>query len=470
MTGRRVIVGILLGALWLGAPAAWAEAVVPQSREALTLSFAPVVKQVAPAVVSIYADRVVRQDVSPFQNDPLFAMMFGQQPGMGLSRERVESALGSGVIVREDGLIVTNSHVVKDAQDIKVVLNDRREFPATVVTVDAKTDLAVLRIKVGDARLPVLPLGDSDQLEVGDLVLAIGNPFGVGQTVTSGIVSATARAAGGINDYGYFIQTDAAINPGNSGGALVDMAGRLIGINTAIYSRTGGSLGIGFAVPVNMVKTVVVAGETGRRAVRPWLGVGVQTVTADLAASLGLDRPAGVLVKSLRPGSPLAEAGLKTGDVILTVNGQAVDSPESMQFRIGTLSVGGQAEVRYRRSGTPVVVQVPLVAPPEVPAREATTLRQGSPLAGATVANLSPAVAEDIGYTGAAEGGVIVTAVQDGSPAAFLGLEKGDLLLAVNRQETASVADFTRQFNDRTSRWLLKIRRGDQVVTMLLNG
>lgn len=470
MRNRRIGMCLLLGMLCLPAPVARAEAVVPQSREALTLSFAPVVKQVAPAVVNIYADRVVRQSVSPFLNDPLFAMMFGLQPGMGLSRERVESALGSGVIVREDGLIVTNSHVVKDAQDIKVVLADRREFPARIVTVDEKTDLALLRATVGNTRLPILAFGDSDRLEVGDLVLAIGNPFGVGQTVTSGIVSATARAAEGINDYGYFIQTDAAINPGNSGGALVDMAGRLIGINTAIYSRTGGSLGIGFAVPVNMVKTVVVAGETGQRAVRPWLGVGVQTVTADLAASLGLDRPAGVLIKTLRPGSPLAEAGLKTGDVILTVNGQAVDSPESLQFRIGTLTIGDQTALRYLRRGAPESVQIRLIAPPENPPRDATTLKRGSPLAGATLANLSPAVAEETGYTGSAEGGVIVTDVQEGSPAAFLGLERGDLLLAVNRQDTPTVRDFTDRLKSRSSRWLLKIRRGDQVVTMALNG
>lgn len=447
-----------------------AEREVPESRQQITLSYAPIVKQVAPAVVNIYTERVVNERVSPLLNDPLFAMMFGQQFDMGVPRRRLESALGSGVIVRADGLIVTNRHVVDNAQDIKIVLNDRREFPAKIVTVDEKTDLAVLRADVGEARLPVLQLGDSDAMEVGDLVLAIGNPFGVGQSVTSGIVSATARTAGGINEYGYFIQTDAAINPGNSGGALVNMKGQLIGINTAIYSQSGGSLGIGFAIPSTLVRTVIEAGEEGRHIVRPWLGVSVQPVTAELAASLNLERPSGVLIKAVHAASPLKAAGLRVGDIITAINGLSVENPDALAFRTATQRVGSKASLSYLRNGQLATAECDLIAAPETPPRNETLLKGRHPFSGATVANLSPALIDELGYTGNPQDGVIVTKIANRSAAAFVRLQVGDVILQVNRQTISTVDDLQELLAIQRAQWRVSILRGDQVINTVLGG
>lgn len=447
-----------------------AEREVPESRQQITLSYAPIVKQVAPAVVNIYTERVVNERASPLLNDPLFAMMFGQQFDMGVPRRRLESALGSGVIVRADGLIVTNRHVVDNAQDIKIVLNDRREFPAKIVTVDEKTDLAVLRADVGEARLPVLQLGDSDAMEVGDLVLAIGNPFGVGQSVTSGIVSATARTAGGINEYGYFIQTDAAINPGNSGGALVNMKGQLIGINTAIYSQSGGSLGIGFAIPSTLVRTVIEAGEEGRHIVRPWLGVSVQPVTAELAASLNLERPSGVLIKAVHAASPLKAAGLRVGDIITAINGLSVENPDALAFRTATQRVGTKASLSYLRNGQMATAECDLIAAPETPPRNETLLKGRHPFSGATVANLSPALIDELGYTGNPQDGVIVTKIANRSAAAFVRLQVGDVILQVNRQTISSVDDLQQALATQRAQWRVSILRGDQVINTVLGG
>src|SRR5262245_13358994 len=289
LPGWRLAAGILLA--WaISAPVFAGEAKqVPRDTAEIQLSFAPIVRKAAPAVVNIYARQVQKTAGSPLFNDPLFQHFFGDQ--FAEPHERVRNALGSGVIVRADGLIVTNHHVVADASEIRVVLSDRREFAAKIVISDEKTDLAVLRIDAGGAKLPVLALRDSDELEVGDLVLAIGDPFGVGQTVTSGIISALARTQVGISDLGFFIQTDAAINPGNSGGALIGMDGKLVGINTAIFSRNGGSVGIGFAIPSNMVATVIDAAQNGGKLVRPWIGAAGQALTAELAEGFGLDRP-----------------------------------------------------------------------------------------------------------------------------------------------------------------------------------
>ena len=257
------------------------------------LTFAPVVKRVAPAVVNVYARSVVQAQVNPFFNDPLFAQFFGATPEM---RQRVQQSLGSGVIVRADGMILTNNHVVEGGTDIVVALSDKREFKAKVLLADPRTDLAVLKIDTKGERLPVVPFADSDEVQVGDLVLAVGDPFGVGQTVTMGIVSALARTQVSASDYQFFIQTDAAINPGNSGGALVTTDGKLAGINTAIYSRSGGSIGIGFAIPANLARRVVEGVEGGQEAARgvklAWIGASGQPVTSDIAASLGLPVPA----------------------------------------------------------------------------------------------------------------------------------------------------------------------------------
>lgn len=443
---------------------------VPQSREQISMSFAPVAKQAAPAVVNIYAERVVRQRVSPLMNDPIFSQLFGDDFNFGVPRNRVEQSLGSGVIVQADGLIVTNRHVVKDAAEVKVILNDRREFPAQIVLIDDKTDLAVLRIDTAGLHLPVLRLADSDALEVGDLVLAIGNPFGVGQTVTSGIISATARTGTGITDYGYFIQTDAAINPGNSGGALVDMQGELIGINTAIYSRNGGSMGIGFAIPANMVRTVIEAGKSGQRPVRPWLGLSVQEVTADLAGSLGLERPQGVLVRAVHPASPLGLAGVKVGDIITAIDGQSIDNPEGLGFRTATKTVGGKASLSLIRKGSASAVEFALVAPPEQPKRNLTVIKGNNPFAGAEVGNLSPALADELGYQGSANEGVIITAIKRNTIAFRLGLKEQDVILEINRQSINTVEDIEAAVAGPQRSWRLKLLRGDQVISTVVGG
>src|SRR5580693_9344590 len=297
---------------------------VPTSMGQLQLSFAPVVKRVAPAVVNVYASHVVANN-NPFMADPFFRQFFG---GGGMPRSQVERSLGSGVIVDPAGLVVTNYHVIADASEVKVALADKRELDADIVLKDQRSDLAVLRIKSGGERFSTLEFANSDELQVGDVVLAIGDPFGVGQTVTHGIVSAVARAQVGMSDYQFFIQTDAAINPGNSGGALVDMNGRLVGINSAIYSRSGGSQGIGFAIPANMVRVVVTSAEGGSGLVkRPWLGAKLQEVTPEIAESLGLKRPSGALVANVAADGPAAKAGIKTGDLIVTVDGVEVEDP-----------------------------------------------------------------------------------------------------------------------------------------------
>src|SRR5580692_2515934 len=338
----------------LFAPAmADAPKLVPQSPGEVHLSFAPVVKKAQPAVVNVYASRVERRASNPLFDDPIFRQFFGQEGGDARSSQ----SLGSGVIVDPSGLVVTNNHVIEGMTEVKVALSDHREFEAEIALRDPRSDLAVLKIK-SSAAFPVLELGDSDAIEVGDFVIAIGNPFGVGQTVTQGIVSALARTQIDASDYQFFIQTDASINPGNSGGALVDIDGRLEGINTAIYSRSGGSVGIGFAIPVNMVKIVVESAKSGAKSVRrPWLGAKLQAVTAEIAESLGLTRPTGALVASLSEGGPATEAGIKRGDVILSIDGQPIDDPDGFGFRFATHGLGQSARVTVRRGSTDVTSQ-----------------------------------------------------------------------------------------------------------------
>ena len=440
---------------------------VPQSRAQIELSFAPVVKQAAPAVVNIYTRRVVESRVSPFFNDPFFQRFFGDDLFLGQPRERIQNSLGSGVIVGADGLIVTNYHVIKNSDEITVVLADRREFAAQIVAGDERTDLALLRINTRGESLPTLKLRDSDELEVGDLVLAIGNPFGVGQTVTLGIVSAVARTTTGISDLGYFIQTDAAINPGNSGGALVTMDGRLVGINTAIYSRDGGSIGIGFAIPSNMVATVIAAEASGGRIVRPWIGVTGQAVTSDLAEALGLPRPSGVLINDLYPGGPAAKAGLEVGDVIVAINGRPVEDPGALRFRLATLPVGGVAEITVLRNGREITLTVPLIGAPEVPPRNETVIGGRNPLTGATVANLSPALAEELSLDNAWRG-VVILAMERRSVAARAGLEPGDILLKVNGREIRAVEDLIAALEG-TRRWEITFRRDGRVRAIIIS-
>ncbi|MEE9140816.1 MAG: DegQ family serine endoprotease, partial [Alphaproteobacteria bacterium] len=446
--------------------AAPGEAVVPETREQIKLSFAPLVRTAAPAVANIYTRKVLRRRrVSPLFDDPLFRRFFGEmRPFLGPPEERVQNSLGSGVIVDETGLIVTNYHVVEAATEITVALADRREFDAEVIGSDQRTDLAVLRIDTKGEALPTLAFGDSDELEVGDLVLAVGNPFGVGQTVTSGIVSALARTRIGPGDFRSFIQTDAAINPGNSGGALINMEGKLVGINTAIFTRTGGSLGIGFAIPVNMVKVVLRGAVAGGRVVRPWLGVSGQVVTAEIAETLGLDRPRGVLVNAVHPAGPAAKAGLEVGDVVMALNGREVNDDEILRFRVATLPVDGTATLEVLRGGRVLELEVALVAPPEDPPRDLTELRGRQPLAGATAANLSPAFADEMGLDDTLTG-VILVEVRFGSPAHRFNFRAGDIVLRVNEQEIDTVDRLDTVLGLPTEAWRITINRGGRVLT-----
>ena len=466
----RLIAAIGLAAGLIAGPASAQS--VPESREQIMLSFAPVVKQVSPAVVNIYTKRVVSQRprFSPLFNDPLFKRFFGDDFGMfGMPRERIQSSLGSGVIVRADGLIVTNYHVIKGATEITVVLSDRREFPAELVLQDERTDLSLLHIDAGGEELPFIPFRDSDSAEVGDLVLAIGNPFGVGQTVTSGIISALARTQVGISDFSFFIQTDAAINPGNSGGALVTLDGKLIGINTAIFSRTGGSIGIGFAIPANMVRTVVASAMNGGRVVRPWAGLTGQTLSSDLAEAFGLDRPGGVIVSQVYPGGPAAQAGLRKGDVIVALDGQPVEDYQALRFRVATREIGGEADLEVWRDRQPIMLRLKMLQAPEDPPRDETELQGRNPLAGATVSNLSPALAEELELSGAWDG-VIITAIARGSPARRLGFRPGDMILAVNEMEIGAVDDLTAAVENPARRWTISFRREGRTRTVEISG
>jgi Do/DeqQ family serine protease len=441
------------------------ERVVPTSPAEVHLSFAPVVAKVRPSVVNVYASRVETMPRNPMFDDPFFRHFFGEPDDR--QSKRVAQSLGSGVIVDASGLIVTNHHVIAGMTDVKVALADKREYVAKIVLDDPRTDLAVLKIK-GDGALPAIALGDSDAIEVGDFVIALGNPFGVGQSVTQGIVSALARTDIGINDYGFFIQTDAAINPGNSGGALVDTWGRLVGINSAIYSRSGGSMGIGFAIPVNMVKSVIATAKSGGHVVRrPYLGAKLQDVTRDIADSLGLDRPVGAVVASVEPGSPAALAGLVSGDVIVAVDGQPVDDAGGVDFRIGVKPIGGLASLTVARGGKRFVLPLKLEAPPETTPRDEVRLKSRSPLQGAEVENLSPAVVAELSLNVAALGashGVVVSDVAADSPAAQFGLQKGDMILEVNGVPIRNTHELVAATAQRVRVWDLTISRGGQMI------
>ncbi len=458
-----VLAAAVLAFLMLLTNASAQERVVPGSSAELVQSFAPVVKRVAPAVVNVYAARVI-ENRNPFMNDPLFRQFFGAMP-----REQVQRSLGSGVIVDPSGLVVTNYHVIEGASEVKVALADKREFDAEIVLKDERSDLTILRIKDAHERFPVLAFGNSDELQVGDVVLAIGDPFGVGQTVTHGIVSAVARTQVGISDYQFFIQTDAAINPGNSGGALVDLNGRLVGINTAIYSRSGGSQGIGFAIPANMVRVVVSSAKGGSAAVkRPWLGAKLQDVTPEIAESLGLKRPSGALVASVTAGSPAASAGVKTGDLIVSVDGTPVDDPNAFDYRFATKPLGGTAQIGLIRQGRDMVVAVALQSVPESP-RDEVEIRSRSPFSGATVANLSPALADELRLD-PQSGGVVIVGVAGGSAAQSIGFQKGDIVVSVNNQKIAKSADLDRIVRAGGRQWRITIKRGGQQISVIFSG
>jgi Do/DeqQ family serine protease len=429
----------------------------PASQGEIQLSFAPVAREAAPAVVNIFTAQLIRER-SPFLGDPLFGRFL--EDGRGAPRERIANSLGSGVIVREDGVIVTNNHVIERADAIRVVLADRREYDARVLLRDPRTDLAVIKVDTAGAPLPTLPLADTRTLEVGDLVLAIGNPFGIGQSVTSGIVSATARTDAGITDYAFFIQTDAAINPGNSGGALVDLSGALVGLNTAIYSRSGGSNGIGFAIPSEMVRRVVESALTEGRVVRPWLGLAGRAVTPEIARGAGLARPQGVLVDRLFPNGPGAVAGLRAGDVVLSIDGTEVADEGGLRFVAATRRPGDTVRLNLLRGGRTQTLDVRVQAPPRIPPDQ-RQLRGRHPFDGATVVTVSPGFADEVGLDPFLSGVMIRAIARDGFAVRF-GLAPGDFVREVNGVAVASSAELERA--------LARLKPGTARFTVERNG
>ena len=441
----------------------------PPSRAVAQYSFAPIVRTAAPAVVNVYVRSRVKTFSSPFANDPFFERFFGGRFG-GQPSERVQSSLGSGVIINAEGIVVTNTHVIKASgeTEIRVALTDKREFDAKVIAQDEKNDIAILKIEGGDGRFPSLAFEDSDTLEVGDLVLAIGNPFGVGQTVTSGIVSALARTEIGASESQVFIQTDAAINPGNSGGALVDMSGKLVGINTAIFSRSGGSHGIGFAIPSNLVRVYADSALSGKKLERPWLGAKLEGVTREIAEGLSLDRITGAVVMRVNNVGPAATAGLQPGDVILRVDGFEATDGRGVLYRLQTKGVGQTAKLDVIRGGKPVVVNLALKAAPAPGKDDIRNLSGKHPLDGARVANLLPSVADELGLDETS--GVAVLSVRQGSIAARLGFQQGDMIVQVGTQQIATVADLEAAMRERQRVWALAIKRGDQVLQLQVPG
>ncbi|WP_145104758.1 Do family serine endopeptidase [Cereibacter sediminicola] len=456
---RQAFLALLLTAALFPLPIL-AETRVPQSAAEISLTFAPVVRSAAPAVVNIYATRVVAQRVSPFAADPFFDQLFRD---FGRRQPRVQNSLGSGVIVSADGIVVSNHHVVGQADAIRVVLNDRREYEAEVMLADQDSDLAVLKLR--DAHdLPYLSLRDSDGIEVGELVLAIGNPFGVGQTVSQGIVSGLARSGLSIDGgRGYFIQTDAAINPGNSGGALVDTAGRLVGINTAILTQSGGSNGIGFAIPANLVRSFLTQAEAGEsRFQRPWAGVNGQVVDAAMAEAMGLERPEGVVLTELDPESPFRAAGLRSGDVVVALGGQRTDSPQEVMFRLSSMGIGSRTTVTYLRDGQPREAEVALMAPPDSPPRETLALRE-TVLAGLTVERLNPAVRAEMNLPLTLDG-VVVRGAE--ASAARAGLRQGDLLLEINGRRIERPRDVLVAAREQSRWWQIDVLRDGQSLRL----
>lgn len=461
---RQIALAIVLAAAPLTG-FAQTERQVPQTQEQIQLSYAPIVREVAPAVVNVYATRVEQQRLS--FGDPFFDRFFGRSPLFD-QRPRTSQSLGSGVIVGDQGMILTNNHVVEGATDIRVVANDGREYRVELVLADAATDLAVLRVLNPNRSFPTVPFADSDQLEVGDLVLAIGNPFGVGQSVSSGIVSALARTGMGITDYQFFIQTDAAINPGNSGGALVDMNGHLVGINTAIFTRSGGSQGIGFAIPSNMARVIAAAGETGGEITRPWLGAQMQALDGDLAASLGLSTPRGALITEVAPDSPAERAGLTSGDVVTMIDGVEVQDPEALNYRIATKPVGTTTQLTLWRNGTEMVASLPLAAPPLVSDRQ-VTISGNTRFAGTVAAELNPALAQELGL-GFSTQGIAIIETAPGSPAERMGLREGDVILSLNGMEIRDIETFESLARQRPPSWQIIIQRGGSIIRSVVSG
>ena len=446
---------------WMGMPITWAEDTVPISKSEITLSFAPLVKRAAPAVVNIYARRILKSQFRPLNNNLIFKNFFQD---FGKLQPKVQNSLGSGVILREDGIVVSNYHVVGDAIDIRVVLNDGREFSARVLIADKESDLAILKLD-GAANMPFLEFRDDETVEVGELVLAIGNPFGIGQTVSSGIVSGLARSGTALSDgRGYFIQTDAPINPGNSGGALIDATGRLIGVNTAILTQSGGSNGIGFAIPSNLVKQFVIQSEAGFvEFQRPWSGFKGQPLTGDIADSLGLQARNGLVVTAIHPRSPFLEAGFEVGDVITAINGKSINTPAELLYRMSLAGLGTDVQVsRLTRKGVSDLA-VRLLRAPDDPPRTRVVFGRRSYFPELAISSINPAVQTELGLAWDVEGFVVL---EPGPVAELIGLRQGDILQAANNKAFGSAAELDNLLKRNGRTGSLIIQRGAQQIKL----
>jgi serine protease Do len=395
-------------------------------------------------VVNISTTKVVRREQGPLLDDPFFEF-FNPFHEFNTPRKWKEKSLGSGVIVSPDGYIITNNHVVEKSDDIKVTLVDRRTFKGTIVGADPKTDIAILKIDAGS--LMTLKWGDSDKLQVGEFVLAIGSPYGLSNTVTMGIISAVGRANVGIADYEDFIQTDAAINPGNSGGPLVNIQGELIGINTAIFSRTGGYQGIGFAVPSNMVRLVMDQLVQKGKVTRGWIGVTIQELTPELAQEFGLKKSKGALVSDVGKDSPAAKAGIMRGDIILELNGKEVKDVSSLRNMVAQSKTGSEITIKILRAGKEFVVKVLIVELPrevaEVSPERLPNDTEAKVLTGLTVMDLSKEIVRQLGFN-KDEKGVVVVRVEPGSPSDDAEIKKGDIIKEINKKEIYNLEDFNR--------------------------
>ena len=447
------------GILWGGTASYGAER-APADRTEIELTFAGAVRKALPSVVSIYARRLVRARSSVFDSNPFFREFFGDMFPES-TRRRMQNSLGSGILARADGIVITADHVIRGAEEIRVVLADRREYSAEILLSDRVSDLAVLRLEDADEALPAFEVRDADDLEIGDLVLAIGNPLGVGKTVTSGIVSALARSNG---EGTYFIQTDAAINIGNSGGALIDASGRLVGINTAILTRSGGSDGIGFAVPSNLVMRALEAALAGEEEIpKPWTGIHGQEVTQDIAEAVGLMRPRGYLINLVDPRSGFSDAGVEAGDVLLAVDGHTVDTRMDLVYRMLVRGPGADATITYLREEREYEAEIPLVVAPWEPAPESRRFgRRYGAFAGAEIAHASPGLAVELGIPSVGIRGVVVVSVE-GRAARWL--RRGDLIRIVDGKRIQTVADFAEAIRRSGKRMSVAIERNGRRLT-----
>ena len=436
----------------------------PRSAAVMQTSFAPVVKNVAPAVVNIFAQKIVPgQSISPLMNDEFFNLFFGRGPVQG--RQKVERSLGSGVIISPQGMMVTSYHVIAGAKEVQVVFNDRREVTAKLINADQKMDIAILQLALKPNEVvPALEFADSDSLEVGDLVLAIGNPFGVGQSVSMGIVSALGRS--NVGEGQYFIQTDAAINPGNSGGALVNADGELVGINSAIYTKDGGSNGIAFAIPSNAIKNLIQGVLTTGRVQKTWFGATGQNINAQLAASLGLKSTSGMLVNEVLPNSPAGRAGVRVGDIITALDGITIPDTAAFKGRLDQTPVGQESKIGIVREGQMMELPITFTSLPQRLERDQVRLTGNHPLNGYKVENLGPALNYELSLPLTSQGVVVV---EGPSARGFVQMVPGDILVSVNGKAINNINELRAALaNPRARGWQFVIKRDNTLLQMII--